>query len=234
MKKYPVLRYNTVLFHSFADYRLHRGEVVGLAFSPDGEFMYSADSQGSLALYNASEESHNVIRVMCTYRQCTAHLTSQVNFATSIVIRVISWMYKITPGAPNSQRQHDHFWIHFVPDWLGNVVARGTERAPDTLTLSSDSRCLAFIGPSEYIVTIADAQSLDEVLRQSCAGTAWAAQPHINDTLNITTKSSNNCVCLVAPHRCEYFGRREPSPRFCAEGLLLSSLHWTLVGCYIC
>lgn len=40
---------------------------MALAFSPDGEFMYSADSQGSLALYNASEENHNLIRVVCMY-----------------------------------------------------------------------------------------------------------------------------------------------------------------------
>uniref|UniRef100_A0A667XFV9 WD repeat-containing protein 90 n=2 Tax=Myripristis murdjan TaxID=586833 RepID=A0A667XFV9_9TELE len=94
-----------------AEHKQHRGEVVGLAFSPDGDFMYSAGSLGSLALYNSSEEDHNVIRVLC------------------------------------------------------NVVARGTERAPDALTVSSDSRCLAFVGPSEYIVTIADARSLDELLR---------------------------------------------------------------------
>ncbi|XP_022046552.2 WD repeat-containing protein 90 isoform X1 [Acanthochromis polyacanthus] len=93
-----------------AEHKQHRGEVVGLAFSPDGEFMYSADSQGSLALYNSSEEDHNVIKVAC------------------------------------------------------NVVARGTERAPDALSVSSDSCCLAFVGPSEYIVTIADARSLDELL----------------------------------------------------------------------
>uniref|UniRef100_A0A667XN02 WD repeat domain 90 n=1 Tax=Myripristis murdjan TaxID=586833 RepID=A0A667XN02_9TELE len=55
--------------------------------------------------------------------------------------------------------------IHSVSHWVGNVVARGTERAPDALTVSSDSRCLAFVGPSEYIVTIADARSLDELLR---------------------------------------------------------------------
>ena len=49
-------------------------------------------------------------------------------------------------------------------DWfLGNAVARGTERTPDALAVSSDSRCLAFVGPSEYIVTIADSRSLDEV-----------------------------------------------------------------------
>ncbi|XP_063748546.1 WD repeat-containing protein 90 [Eleginops maclovinus] len=93
-----------------AEHKQHRGEVVGLAFSPDGEFMYSADSQGSLALYNASEEDLNVIRVVC------------------------------------------------------NVVARGTEHTPDALAVSGDSRCLAFIGPSEYIVTIADSRSLDELL----------------------------------------------------------------------
>nr|CBN81308.1 WD repeat-containing protein 90 [Dicentrarchus labrax] len=93
-----------------AEHKQHRGEVVGLAFSPDGELMYSADSQGSLALYNASEEDHNVIRVVC------------------------------------------------------NVVAQGTERAPDALAVSSDSRCLAFVGPSEYIVTVADSRSLDELL----------------------------------------------------------------------
>ncbi|KAF7661567.1 hypothetical protein LDENG_00259130 [Lucifuga dentata] len=93
-----------------AEHRQHRGEVVGLAFSPDGEFMYSAGSLGSLMLYNSSEEDHHVIRV------------------------------------------------------LYNLVAQGTERAPDALTVSSDSRCLAFVGPSEYIVTIADARSLDELL----------------------------------------------------------------------
>ncbi|XP_020567837.1 WD repeat-containing protein 90 isoform X2 [Oryzias latipes] len=93
-----------------AEHRQHRGEVIGLAFSPDGDFMHSADAQGSLALYDASEEDHSVIRVAC------------------------------------------------------NVVARGTERAPDALTVSGDSRFLAFVGPSQNIVTIADAQSLDELL----------------------------------------------------------------------
>uniref|UniRef100_A0A665V8A7 WD repeat-containing protein 90 n=1 Tax=Echeneis naucrates TaxID=173247 RepID=A0A665V8A7_ECHNA len=93
-----------------AEHNQHRGEVVGLAFSPDGEFMYSAGSQGILALYNSSEEDYNVIRVLC------------------------------------------------------NVVARGGEHAPDALAVSRDSRCLAFVGPSEHIVTIADARSLDELL----------------------------------------------------------------------
>lgn len=40
---------------------------MGLAFSPDGDFMYSAGSEGSLALYNSSEEEHSVVKVVCTY-----------------------------------------------------------------------------------------------------------------------------------------------------------------------
>ncbi|KAM9816951.1 WD repeat-containing protein 90 [Neosynchiropus ocellatus] len=92
-----------------AEHKQHRGEVVGLAFSPNGDFMYSAGSEGSLALYNASEEQHGVIRVV----------------------------------------------------W--NVVAQGTRRAPEALAVSSDSCRLAFVGPTEHIVTIADAHSLDEL-----------------------------------------------------------------------
>ncbi|XP_041063040.1 WD repeat-containing protein 90 [Carcharodon carcharias] len=90
--------------------RQHRGQVIGLVFSPKGEYMYSAGSLGSLALYNATEEDHHVIRI------------------------------------------------------LGNVVARGSHHGPDALTVSSDSRYLAFVGPSEYIVTVMDARSLDEIM----------------------------------------------------------------------
>ncbi|XP_048465623.1 WD repeat-containing protein 90 [Rhincodon typus] len=93
-----------------AEQRQHRGKVIGLVFSPNGEYMYSAGSLGSLALYNATEEGHHVIRI------------------------------------------------------LGNVVARGSYHGPDALTVSSDSRYLAFVGPSEYIVTVMDAHSLDEIM----------------------------------------------------------------------
>ncbi|MBN3306420.1 WDR90 protein, partial [Amia calva] len=94
-----------------AEHKQHRGEVTGLAFSPDGEYMYSAGSLGTLALYSSAEDDHHVLRV------------------------------------------------------LGNVVARGSERRPDALTVSSDSRSLAFVGPSEYTVTVMDARSLDELMR---------------------------------------------------------------------
>lgn len=59
---------NFLYFYSISFlHRQHRGEVVGLAFSPDGEFMYSADSHGFLALYNSSEEEHSLIKVVCMY-----------------------------------------------------------------------------------------------------------------------------------------------------------------------
>uniref|UniRef100_W5M6P3 WD repeat domain 90 n=1 Tax=Lepisosteus oculatus TaxID=7918 RepID=W5M6P3_LEPOC len=94
-----------------AEHKQHRGEVIGLAFSPDGEYMYSAGSLGSLALYNSAEKDHHVLRV------------------------------------------------------LGNVVSRGSTRCPDALAVSSDSRSLAFVGPSEHTVTVMDARSLDELMR---------------------------------------------------------------------
>ncbi|XP_054624683.1 WD repeat-containing protein 90 isoform X2 [Dunckerocampus dactyliophorus] len=94
-----------------AEHNHHRGDVVGLAFAPNGNSMYSAGSEGSLTRYNSSVKDNRVIRV------------------------------------------------------VGGVVARGTGRAPDALTVSSDSRCLAFVGPSEYTVTLADALSLEESLR---------------------------------------------------------------------
>ncbi|KAM4697701.1 WD repeat-containing protein 90 [Rhinophrynus dorsalis] len=48
---------------------------------------------------------------------------------------------------------------------LGNVVCKDSERSPSALSLSCDGRLLAFVGPSEYTVTVMDARSLDELLR---------------------------------------------------------------------
>uniref|UniRef100_A0A7N6B9P4 WD repeat-containing protein 90 n=1 Tax=Anabas testudineus TaxID=64144 RepID=A0A7N6B9P4_ANATE len=120
-----------------AEHTYHRGEVVGLAFSPNGEFMYSADSLGSLALYDSSEEDHNVIRVVCT------------------------------------------------------------ERAPDALTVSSDSRCLAFVGPSEYIVTVADARSLDELLHVDVS-ILDVESPRLDSALKVCFSPASTEHLLVA------------------------------------
>ncbi|XP_077130322.1 WD repeat-containing protein 90 isoform X3 [Ranitomeya variabilis] len=48
---------------------------------------------------------------------------------------------------------------------LGNVVCKTPERGPQALSLSRDGRLLAFVGPSEYTVTVMDGRSLDELLR---------------------------------------------------------------------
>ncbi|XP_055662481.1 WD repeat-containing protein 90 isoform X3 [Falco peregrinus] len=48
---------------------------------------------------------------------------------------------------------------------LGNVVAQDTGSSPDALVVSGDSRLLAFVGPSQYVVTVMEACSLDELLR---------------------------------------------------------------------
>lgn len=46
---------------------------------------------------------------------------------------------------------------------LPNTVVMGAKFGPHVLSVSEDSLKLAFIGPSEYTVTVANARSLDEV-----------------------------------------------------------------------
>lgn len=46
---------------------------------------------------------------------------------------------------------------------LGNTTAKGEKYCPDALAVSPDGRRVAFIGPSEYTVTVVDSKSLDEV-----------------------------------------------------------------------
>lgn len=56
---------------------------------------------------------------------------------------------------------HGEYWCEFC--CKGNMVARGTDRGPDALAVSWDSKHLAFVGPTEYTVTITDTRSLNEV-----------------------------------------------------------------------
>lgn len=108
------------------------------------------------------------------------HLTPQVNFITSFValkkFNLNQHNHHFIDILSCSHVQHWYCLILSFPNWPGNVVARGTERAPDTLTVSSDSCCLAFVGPSEYIVTIADSRSLDEV---SCTPSPFSSMPFV-------------------------------------------------------
>ncbi|XP_064376546.1 WD repeat-containing protein 90 isoform X2 [Dromaius novaehollandiae] len=93
------------------EHKQHRAAITGLTFSPDGNFMFSSCSQGTLALYNCVVQKSHVLRV------------------------------------------------------LGNVVVRDAGSGPDALVLSEDSRLLAFVGPSKFIVTVMEACSLDELLK---------------------------------------------------------------------
>uniref|UniRef100_A0A8B9M989 WD repeat-containing protein 90 n=1 Tax=Accipiter nisus TaxID=211598 RepID=A0A8B9M989_9AVES len=93
------------------EHKQHRTAITGLAFSPDGNFMFSSCLQGTLALYSCMVQKSHVLRV------------------------------------------------------LGNVVARDAGSGPDALVVSGDSRLLAFVGPSKYVVTVMEACSLDELLR---------------------------------------------------------------------
>ena len=83
--------------------------VTGLGYSVDGKHMYSSDSQGSLALYDASEHKYQLLRV------------------------------------------------------LAHAVAQGERYGPDALAPSPDGFSLAFVGPTEFTVSVVGASSLDEV-----------------------------------------------------------------------
>lgn len=46
---------------------------------------------------------------------------------------------------------------------LGNMVARGEKFGPEALSASEEGRHVAFVGPSEFAVTVVDGKNLDEV-----------------------------------------------------------------------
>lgn len=45
-------------------FRQHRTVIIGLTFSPDGNFMFSSCLQGTLALYNCMVQKSHVLRVL--------------------------------------------------------------------------------------------------------------------------------------------------------------------------
>lgn len=94
-----------------AEHNQHPGQVTGLVFTPNGEFLHSAGALGALALYDAADDGFQLIRM------------------------------------------------------LPNTVVIGGKFGPHVLSVSEDSLKLAYIGPTEFTVTVANARSLDEVLR---------------------------------------------------------------------
>lgn len=103
--------FNVQTTSMMAEHKQHRGKIIGLSFAPTGDFLFSACSLGSLALYDATADNFPLLRL------------------------------------------------------LANTVARGERRGPEALSVSPDGRRMAFIGPSEFIVSVVDSKSLDEVLR---------------------------------------------------------------------
>ncbi|XP_068921625.1 WD repeat-containing protein 90 [Petaurus breviceps papuanus] len=59
-----VRSFSLVVSDLLVEYKRHRGAITGLAVSPDGKFMYSSCSQGTLALYNCSTQKYSVLRVL--------------------------------------------------------------------------------------------------------------------------------------------------------------------------
>ncbi|KAK7112108.1 WD repeat-containing protein 90-like isoform X2 [Littorina saxatilis] len=103
--------FNVVSTCLLAEHTNHRGAVTGVAYSPDGEYLYSSCSLGFLVGYSASDVRYSVLRV------------------------------------------------------LPSTVARGTRFAPDALAVSSCGRKLAFVGPSDFTVTVVDARHMSELMR---------------------------------------------------------------------
>ena len=48
---------------------------------------------------------------------------------------------------------------------LPRAIARGDKYGPRSIAVSPDSRRVAFVGPTEYTVTVVAAATLDELLR---------------------------------------------------------------------
>uniref|UniRef100_A0A8D2JFH7 WD repeat-containing protein 90 n=1 Tax=Varanus komodoensis TaxID=61221 RepID=A0A8D2JFH7_VARKO len=46
------------------EHKYHRGSITGLTFSPDGNFMYSSCTHGTLALYNCAIQKSHTVRVL--------------------------------------------------------------------------------------------------------------------------------------------------------------------------
>lgn len=44
--------------------RQHRSKIIGLAFSPVGDYLYSACSLGSLSLYDAESDRYTLLRLL--------------------------------------------------------------------------------------------------------------------------------------------------------------------------
>ncbi|XP_056017616.1 WD repeat-containing protein 90-like isoform X2 [Ostrea edulis] len=56
--------FNVQTTSMLAEHKQHRGKIIGLAFSPVGDYLYSACSLGSLSLYDAESDRYTLLRLL--------------------------------------------------------------------------------------------------------------------------------------------------------------------------
>uniref|UniRef100_A0A8C7HMN6 WD repeat-containing protein 90 n=1 Tax=Oncorhynchus kisutch TaxID=8019 RepID=A0A8C7HMN6_ONCKI len=132
-----------------AEHRQHRGEVVGLAFSPDGEFMYSAGSLGSLALYNSSQEDHHVLRVLGELTLTTTHIQyswSWFNYTTLDSALKVCFSPASTGHLLVTTSANKILWISANTGRLLREVSKVHKHQCSSLAVSEDGRFLLTAG----------------------------------------------------------------------------------------
>ncbi|CAI9172545.1 unnamed protein product [Rangifer tarandus platyrhynchus] len=125
------------------EHRCHRGAITGLATSPDGRFLFSTCSRGTLAQYHSGAPRCRILRV-----------------AGQAPTPSPAWASQYLPDCGAVARSLTH-----RPTGPANVVCQEACPSSSVLVVSGDSRLLAFVGPCKYTVSVVDAASLDELLR---------------------------------------------------------------------
>eukprot|EP00794_Sanderia_malayensis_P008708 gene8708-9637_t len=132
------------------EHKYHKGKLTGLSFTPDGNHMHSSDAKGSLALYDATDNSFELVRLL-----------------------------------PNSLAKADIY--------SSKVIA-----------VDGEGKRLACIGPSEFLITVYDARSLDELLRIDITSMAGSSSRSVVDAATLlcyTPTSTGHLVAVTANAR---------------------------------
>ncbi|WAQ96619.1 WDR90-like protein [Mya arenaria] len=149
--------FNVQTTSMLAEHKQHRGKVTGLAFNPNGDFLYSSCSLGSLASYDTSAENYPLLRL------------------------------------------------------LGNTTSRGEQYCPDALAVSPDGRRVAFIGPTEYTVTVVDSKTLDETMRLDVSGAGQGGRGRVDTAARLyyAPVTLNHLLVVTANNRLLKFDSRD-------------------------
>nr|KAG5713870.1 hypothetical protein BaRGS_024497 [Batillaria attramentaria] len=149
---------------SLMNMRIHKGVVTGVLYSPNGEYLYSACSQGSLAAYSAESKGYPLLRI------------------------------------------------------LNNMVARGKRFGPDALAISSCGRKLAFVGPSDFTVTVVDSRHLSELIRVDVTNLSpEAVKDYVDTAVHVAFTPHNVGHLLVTTSNQRLLKLDETSGKLLAE-----------------